>query len=73
MTDLVLAMEENHLKTVESIYPPARGRAFLLEEFARGRREEIPDPVGGSYQGYRECLRKIEQNITALLERLSLQ
>jgi len=73
MADLVLVMEKEHKEGVLQLYPPARGKVFLLKEFARGLKEEIPDPVGGSQESYRKCLKEIEESIEGIIRKLGLE
>ena len=73
MADLILVMEKDHRERILHLYPPARGKVFLLKEFARGVREEIPDPVGGSYKSYERCLKEIEENIKGIIRKLGLE
>lgn len=70
--DLILVMEKDHRERILHLYPPTRGKVFLLKEFATGSKEEISDPMGGSYQSYEECLREIEENIKGIIKKLGL-
>jgi len=73
MADLILVMEKDHREIILHLYPPARGKVFLLKEFATGSKEEISDPMGGSYQSYEECLKEIEENIKGIKKKLGLE
>ena len=72
MADLILVMEKDHRERILHLHPLARGKVFLLKEFAAGLNEEIYDPIGGSCQNYERCLKEIEENIKRVIEKLGL-
>lgn len=72
MADLILVMEKDHRERILHLYPAGRGKVFLLKEFATGLKEEISDPIGGSYQSYKRCLKEIEENIKGVMKKLGL-
>jgi protein-tyrosine phosphatase len=43
-SDLVLVMEQSHLKWLSSSYPQFHGRSFLMGHWRQ--RSEVPDPIG---------------------------
>ncbi|HXG29785.1 MAG TPA: low molecular weight protein-tyrosine-phosphatase [Nevskiales bacterium] len=43
-SDLVLVMEQSHLKWLSSSYPQFHGRSFLIGHWRQ--RSEVPDPIG---------------------------
>ena len=68
--DLILVMEKVHKNKVLDLSSLAEGKVFLLKEFALGVKEEILDPMGGSEESYRECVREIEKSIEGVMEKL---
>jgi tRNA threonylcarbamoyl adenosine modification protein (Sua5/YciO/YrdC/YwlC family) len=68
--DLILVMERVHKNEVLELSSLAEGKVLLLKEFALGIEEEILDPMGGSEESYRECVREIEHSIEAMIEKL---
>jgi tRNA threonylcarbamoyl adenosine modification protein (Sua5/YciO/YrdC/YwlC family) len=68
--DLILVMEKMHKNKVLDLSSLARGKVFLLKEFALGIEEEILDPMGGSEASYRECAREIKKSIEGVIEKL---
>jgi len=69
--DLILVMSNLHKKMISEISSVKEGKIFLLKEFASGRKEEIPDPIGESLKTYQECAREIEREIEALIKKLT--
>lgn len=45
-SDLVLVMEQSHLKWLSAAYPQFHGRSFLMGHWSE--RAEVPDPIGQS-------------------------
>ena len=59
--DLVLVMEENHIKGCERITPAARGKTHLLGRWNNGI--EIPDPYRKGNAAYERAFELIEQSV----------
>lgn len=68
--DLILVMEEYHQQRVLDILPSAKGKTFLLTEYARLGKKDIPDPMGGSWEGYETCLTEIKRCLQQVITRL---
>ena len=68
--DLILGMTRDHVNEVLAVAPEARGKVFLLSEFAGGRDEDVPDPIGGSRQEYDEVFDLIASCIEKALPRI---
>jgi protein-tyrosine phosphatase len=68
--DLVLAMTGEHEDDVVSLAPEARGRAFLLSEFAEGTRRDVPDPVGGTLENYEGIYAMLEGYLRRALPKI---
>jgi protein-tyrosine phosphatase len=64
---LVLVMEHGQRAWIEALWPEAKGRVQLL---GRWGDFEVPDPLGGSEQVFRDCRDLIEVAATRWAERL---
>jgi len=69
-SDLIFAMEVNHLMRLFSEYPESQGRAFLLSSVTPpGTMSlEIADPYGGLPSAYEKCFREVCHATSALAE-----
>jgi RpiB/LacA/LacB family sugar-phosphate isomerase len=68
--DYIFGMTHNHVDTVVVLHPAAAEKTFLLREFDETLdlfEKDISDPIGGSYEVYRDCRDQIEQGIASLL------
>jgi len=66
--DLILVMERAHLRFIESRFPTAKEKTFLLK--ALGRHDEagdIDDPIGGDLELYQNCRDILEYEIERIL------
>jgi len=63
-SDYIWVMTKGHLETAVHLAPEATSRIALVD--AGGR--EVPDPIGGDVEVYRECADRLEE---ALTERLA--
>lgn len=68
--DLILTMESYHKEKVLSILPKALEKTFLLTEYAGLEKKDIPDPAGGSWEGYETCLVEIKKCLNGVIKRL---
>jgi protein-tyrosine-phosphatase len=66
--DLVLAMGPHHLDRAEAL--GAMGRTHLLTAYGSGVDRAVSDPFGGDLEVYRATYRELEQEITAVLDRV---
>ena len=67
---LIFGMTRGHVDAIILLYPQAAEKTFLLREFddtLEPYEKDIPDPIGGSYEVYRNCRDQIEQGIASLL------
>ena len=71
--DVILAMEENHLRNVLRNFPEAEGKIFLLKEYAgiKDGWPEVADPVGLPVEEYRRTRKELEQVTGKLIEKLT--
>ena len=63
--DLVLLMDPGDRAVVEELDADREAEIFALADFGRAvpTGEAIPDPFGGSPEGYEDCLRRIEEQL----------
>lgn len=66
--DLILAMEEGHLRKLHSIAPQIRGKAFLLGKWIDNT--EVPDPYRQQRPAFEHAYKLIDQATTAWLKYL---
>jgi protein-tyrosine phosphatase len=63
-TDLALCLTRSHARALESLLPPGRGPTIeLLDPSGR----DVPDPIGGDLEAYRQCAGAIEAALRARL------
>jgi RpiB/LacA/LacB family sugar-phosphate isomerase len=68
--DYIFGMTHSHADSLVVLYPQAVEKIFLLREFddtLEMYEKDISDPIGGSFEIYRECRDQIEQGIASLL------
>lgn len=72
-SDLIFAMDYENLADLETKYPEARERIFLLSRYAEGRlrNREIPDPYFGDIETTRQCYAVLRNCIDKLAHELS--
>ncbi|MCM8813066.1 MAG: L-threonylcarbamoyladenylate synthase [Candidatus Omnitrophica bacterium] len=70
--DYIFVMEERHRRYVLQLDAGAAPRVFLPAEFAFGpqARADIPDPIGGGYEVYRDVAGELRRIITAIVEKI---
>jgi protein-tyrosine phosphatase len=66
--DLVLVMEAEHRRIVETMYPRCKGKVFRLCEFDG---QDVTDPYGRGEAAMRHALRLITEAVSQWSERLS--
>ena len=67
--DLILCMEQAHLKAMQREFPLAREKIHLLTEYC-GSSGDIIDPTGRNYRFFNECADQIENLLGRLLDKL---
>ncbi len=67
--DLVLVMAKEHLDFVREMGFKGKN-LYLLREFAGGEGGDIPDPIGGNLDLYREVLRMIKWELERIYPRI---
>ncbi len=68
--DYIFGMTHSHVDVIALLYPPTAEKTFLLREFDDTLEEfekDISDPIGGTYEVYKNCRDQIEQGIASLL------
>jgi glycine hydroxymethyltransferase len=66
----IFGMTRGHVDSIMLLYPQAAEKTFLVREFDENLEpfeKDIPDPIGGSYEVYRQCRDHIQQSIPSLL------
>lgn len=76
--DLILCMEEGHLKEILSMAPQAQGKVHLLRAFAApfGKKNpnlNIPDPIGRPDEVYESCFLTIKEAVERVARWLEKQ
>jgi glycine hydroxymethyltransferase len=69
--DYIFGMTRGHVDAVTLLYPQASEKTFLLREFDETLdffEKDISDPIGGSYNVYRDCRDQIEQGIESIMK-----
>ena len=69
--DLVLVMEEGHIKEVEALVPSARGKVHLLGKWQQGI--EIPDPYHQGNAAFEQAHDLIQYTVEDWAEKLCRQ
>ena len=64
--DLVLTMTRSQKDRILAEYPALVGRVFMLDEYAKNRSEDIPDPFKGQ-TSYEETADRIESSVKLVL------
>ena len=67
-SDLILVMERDHRRAMDSVEPAARGKIYRLCEW---RDRDIPDPYGEPRKSFEEALVLIEQGVEDWAEKLA--
>ena len=66
--EYIFGMTHSHVDAITLLYPQAVEKTFLLREFDEtldAYENDISDPIGGSYEVYRNCRDQIEQGIAS--------
>jgi protein-tyrosine phosphatase len=66
---LVLCMEMGHVEALKIEFPDYQDRIFALSEMV-GKPYSIPDPYGGSVDGYRRMIADVERLISEGFSRI---
>ncbi|MDI6688450.1 MAG: low molecular weight protein arginine phosphatase [Desulfobacterales bacterium] len=74
-SDLILAMENSHVKNLLDAFPEAEDKVFLIRRFASfGSKDRgVADPYGLNYDAYRFCFLDIQDGVSGLAEYLDTQ
>ena len=72
-SDLIFVMTRGHRMQVLERAPEVEKRVYLLKEFANIPTDsflgnDIPDPMGQSYQAYRDCIRVIKEAMNRIVD-----
>ncbi|MCX6958512.1 MAG: low molecular weight protein arginine phosphatase [Verrucomicrobiae bacterium] len=61
----VFAMTQQHRDFLIRYYPRHQEKFFLLTEWTT--QEDLPDPIGGSFQDYQECCEVIKSSLEKII------
>jgi protein-tyrosine-phosphatase len=72
LSDLIFAMDFENLAELQTLYPAARNKIFLLSRYAEGRQRnrEIPDPYFGDIETTRRCYSVLRACINNLASKI---
>jgi len=68
---LIFTMTRQQLETIQTLYPSATEKSFLLREFETvpsGEAKDIPDPIGGPLESYRRARDQIQHALPGIVE-----
>lgn len=68
-SDLILTMTGGHREQVNNLFPGHAEKVYTLADYA-GCGSDVPDPIGGSLETYRECARVLEEMVSRALDKL---
>lgn len=63
--DAIFVMEKHHQQVLLERFPKSAEKIIMLKNYS-----DIGDPIGGSEEVYRNCLKEIKEALKAALERL---
>ena len=71
--DLIFVMTRNHRQQVLERVPEVEKRLYLLKEFVPNANYylselDIPDPIGRSHEGYKECIAVIKEAVGKIVD-----
>jgi glycine hydroxymethyltransferase len=69
--DFIFGMTHGHVDAIHLLYPQGAEKTFLLREFDDTLdlfEKDIADPIGCSFEVYRNCRDQIEQGIASMLK-----
>ena len=68
--DLILGMSPLHVQTALRMSDEARGKTFLMKEYARSdlKNIQISDPMGCTLEVFKKCFKEIKRTCEKLLE-----
>jgi len=67
--DVVIVMDSGHHQTVVNHFPGSAGKTFLLSEYVN-EKGDIPPPIFGGLEAYRECATTIQSYLLRMLDKL---
>ncbi len=69
--DLILCMDNSHIKKISERYPEVKDKLFLLSQFVENKNDEIIDPIGMGFTEYRKVYNKLKYYIEGLMRKIS--
>jgi L-malate glycosyltransferase len=70
-SDVIFVMEVDHLRVIQSRFPQARSKTFLLTCLVPGWPLEVPDPFGGDDSAFRACFEHISESVRPIVRLLA--
>ncbi|MFZ5752975.1 MAG: low molecular weight protein arginine phosphatase [Bacillota bacterium] len=68
--DLVLVMTARHRDYLFQRFPEAKGKVYLLAEYALGTEKDVSDPFGQPREAYLACAKELKGYIEKVLDRI---
>jgi protein-tyrosine phosphatase len=65
-SDLILCMEKNQVKAIQTRMPHIANRVHLISDFGGKHGRDIPDPYGSNIALYKEILNLIDAELTRI-------
>jgi len=69
--DIILVMTCGHKDMLCNLYPQAKEKIWLLNEFAGVNGKDIPDPIGMGLEFYRRVAAEIKKAVEKIVEKLN--
>ncbi len=67
--DIILVMEEKHKEEITEKFPQARGKVYLLTEFANREKKDIIDPIGKPPEVYEGLVLDLKYYLGKIIRR----
>jgi len=72
-SDLILTMTAKHKAKILELFPEAKGKTFMLSEYAEGSSSDVADAWGKPMEVYRQMLSQVETYLGEVLVKLHKQ
>jgi glycosyltransferase involved in cell wall biosynthesis/protein-tyrosine-phosphatase len=70
-SDVIFVMEVDHLRVIQSRFPEARSKTFLLTCLVPSWPLEVPDPFGGDDSVFQACFEHISESVRPIVRLLA--
>lgn len=68
--DIILAMTEEHKKSLQMMYSNYKGKIFTLKEYGASEKGDIEDPYGQSADVYKICAAELQKYVSLTIQRI---